>query len=494
MRRVLPTGLLLFALGLLPGFDVVKAETRVERPVSLFLEPNNVCMNSNECEGFAPLVGLIRGSGYIDFTDWILQRADSSDLMDQNLTVQTVVVEMEGQTQLPPNIIGAHSANGTFYPCCTSEALEAKLCSLEDNDYPLIVKTEKEDIPNDYFVEVYHVNVSAQLSESKSFEFEGYYPSRRTTHAAVVVATCGSPYAVAITGTITFVSYISFSTLPFLVVLSIAHGALALYYYRLMEANTESRIPLEIWIYRVLVLAFGAMLTRTGVDAILARTTHEPGFVRAVFILVEIIKTMASRSLYLVVALGWGVTMPTLPSTMTWIVVGACAIVGLLEFLVGLQLEFDKLDLPGFVFTGIFYLNLAVMVAIPMTLQYTIGVLTSSSQEENHKITRFRWMLRIFYLAIVLKILFITIVVTSRVEGKGDEKFDAMSIKEGDEIIYLVVLACIAYLWRPNPQALKYGYVLLDEEEEGANDLELTMTASSAKDDEPESAALPEVS
>jgi hypothetical protein len=54
-----------------------------------------------------------------------------------------------------------------------------------------------------------------------------------------------------------------------------------------------------------------------------------------------------------------------------------------------------------------------------------------------------------------------------------------MTQEEQNDILYLVILVAIAYLWRPNPQQQMYGYALLNT---GANngvelpilDLELT--------------------
>jgi len=57
-------------------------------------------------------------------------------------------------------------------------------------------------------------------------------------------------------------------------------------------------------------------------------------------------------------------------------------------------------------------------------------------------------------------------------------------VVETEEVIYLLVLACIAVLWKPNPDAQEYGYyVLLGDQDEPTRgdgstefDLELTET------------------
>jgi len=59
--------------------------------------------------------------------------------------------------------------------------------------------------------------------------------------------------------------------------------------------------------------------------------------------------------------------------------------------------------------------------------------------------------------------------------------------REANDIIYFVPLACVAILWKPNPNQLSYSYVLLDDDEEyDIKDLELTETVDDRNNKEKE--------
>merc|ERR1712157_558999 len=81
---------------------------------------------------------------------------------------------------------------------------------------------------------------------------------------------------------------------------------------------------------------------------------------------------------------------------------------------------------------------------------------------EECKLMRYRWILRIFFLAIALSIGQIVLFFWDMIKS-GGRNYDLESVRIGNEVIHLIALACIAYLWRPNPSQRQFAYVLLDE-------------------------------
>merc|ERR1712106_69605 len=54
----------------------------------------------------------------------------------------------------------------------------------------------------------------------------------------------------------------------------------------------------------------------------------------------------------------------------------------------------------------------------------------------------------------------------------GGRRYDMESSREVSQIIHLVILWCLAYLWKPNPSQQQYAYVLLEDQNELENENE----------------------
>merc|ERR1719491_1779817 len=105
-----------------------------------------------------------------------------------------------------------------------------------------------------------------------------------------------------------------------------------------------------------------------------------------------------------------------------------------------------------------FYLNLIFLIWIPVAMNRTMTDLQSNN--ELHKMNRYKWMRKIYLLTIALTIIMVVIFFVDMIQT-GGQNFDLTSIDEGNRLIYVVVLTCISVLWQPNPQAPEFGYALL---------------------------------
>merc|ERR1740139_497956 len=93
--------------------------------------------------------------------------------------------------------------------------------------------------------------------------------------------------------------------------------------------------------------------------------------------------------------------------------------------------------------------------------------------EEHAKLVRYKWFMAIYFLTATLS--FFESMLYRIDRENGGQRFNRSTMREANDLIYLVPLACVAVLWRPNPNQQMYSYVLLeDDKEDEINDIELT--------------------
>jgi len=272
------------------------------------------------------------------------------------------------------------------------------------------------------------------------------------------------------------------STLPLYAVLTGITAGLALWYHRLMIVHADARIKVEEWILLTLRLAAIAAGLQTVLIAAEVYLEDEHLALKLLSDVVRSLAAAASRCLYLVLALGLGVITSSLSKT-THGVLRAC--LGL--YVVGL-FGIDSMDVVergpfiAVLEEVVLVLDIAFLVWIPCALCATMRYLNRNDEEL--KLVRYRWILRIYFLTIALSVVQIGLFFWDMIQS-GGRNYDLESVREGNQVIQLIILACIAYLWRPNPSQQQYAYVLLDGDDEevafdgddnttGLADLELT--------------------
>jgi hypothetical protein len=121
------------------------------------------------------------------------------------------------------------------------------------------------------------------------------------------------------------------------------------------------------------------------------------------------------------------------------------------------------------------YVDAIIWYWIPTALCNTMKFLEENSQAQ--KLQRYRWLLGIMIVALVLNILaffFITMEIAANLT------VNITIWPEVNAAGFFLTLACVAILWRPNPHAREYAYVVELSPNDEVFDLELTDVSSSA--------------
>jgi len=272
-----------------------------------------------------------------------------------------------------------------------------------------------------------------------------------------------SALSVRIHGTVDFLSFVSAATLPFFLTLTVCHVLLCLWYRRLMSQNTESRIMIEQWIFYTLILAAVAVSLQSLLYT--AQTISSVKKWLYLQVCAQFALSMAhavSRCLYLLLAMGVGVTTPRVNSTRTTFAIACllgiylfCETVDSLSNIYGFNAPFYNLAA-----TLEAYLGMILWVWIPVEVRKTIRYL--EFRNESHKVERYHQIFMIYLLAAVLTLLQYAVLLFDLQYNAGRD-YSFMDLTETGDAIYLVILACMCWLWRPNPSQQMYSYQLLDE-------------------------------
>jgi Lung seven transmembrane receptor len=128
-----------------------------------------------------------------------------------------------------------------------------------------------------------------------------------------------------------------------------------------------------------------------------------------------------------------------------------------------------------------FYIDIVFMIWIPSAMCQTMHYLRTTNQLR--KLERYQVLLKIMMVAFLLTFVTVILVVT------GTFGLSFMDIGEGNEINFFIILTFVAMVWRPNPNAREFAYVMElgtggddDDNMNGTTDLELV--ADSAACDE----------
>lgn len=367
--------------------------------------------------------------------------------------------------------IGASGNDGSHHYCCTENAANVNACSGSSNSLGQLIVRDVLDSSDETSVATITVPAHS-LTHLGGIAMRGVRLFETTTHMVVVVGNCSpsqsSDNKVIVHGNIIWTSYIATNSLPFILVVTLCQLALVIWYRRLMIKNASSRIRLEEWIFGTLVLALCAFTIRSILYLVVSTADSEVVWSRVLSDFASRAKIIASRCLYVMVAMGWGVTTPNLSRTSTSLIFvtgGAYLIASLL--LVAEDDTSGGKRPPSLLENLSALITIIFLIWIPAALAMTMRALSASN--EHLKLKRFQWMLRVYFLSILLKVVLISLFFWDMIKDGGRE-FDTMTVTEGDELIYLVIVGCIAYLWRPNPDATLYGYALLDHDELADND------------------------
>jgi hypothetical protein len=396
--------------------------------------------------------------------------------------------------------IGGKLADKTSRWCCSNDAIDQGLCGGTEEDYGrLIINTDKFD-GNHRFVEI-----SQTGSVSKAIRY-GKMEMHTTGQYVVLFANCNprDGREVVVSGTTVWKSKDGFlpgelfEFMYFYLAMTIIYFVLLLWYGISMRLNEESRIPIEKWFLMTIVLGLVEMFFRTSDYMIWNEDGYRQDLAMYMGIFMGAVKRGISRCLGVMVALGWGVVTDSLGSNLRTIVVLGSIYIGVsgaqsLMLIFAVEdmktLSFEEEEELFDVVTVLTFVTAALdVIFIMWILDALNGTMESlENMGQSRKLMRYLRLRCIFLFAILFAVVWAIFSLVDTYDEQGIVREEQEWVIDATtEINYLFVLIAVAILWRPNPNAKEYAYVMelpaLGGDDE--NDLELTCNIPSAMDDD----------
>ena len=506
-------------------------------PETVLVPVHNVDLQPSTT-GIQYIQGYFKGSGYLDLQDLQFSLAsDNHDTNDYNTqasashTIDVAVVRVPSDvcpkppvtwadiiTACPPSEWTEHVGIGKYM----STPASSSPYSIGNNDWawccnPQIPdscasSTSSQSSPNHLNVDtsivdpmdsLRQITVSAKNSPTSIMppENAAFVMDDDGGYIVVLLANCdvsSSGTTIRVNGTVEFVSFAGMlqeivdEEVPFYGLTSLAYMALFFWFAYLMHQNAESRIDLEEWIFGTISIAFAESLLRFVEFIMWRHSGHRNKFVAFLAAVAYGAKHGVSRGLLVLLCSGVGVIRARLEASGKLILWGlTISYIGLstaTEYVEYLQQTHHEGHITGVYETGfladvesnlitaMLLIDLIFVTWIPTALRRTIAHLRSTNQER--KLERFRHLVRIICFAVSFSILvFLFIVLDIAYDnGRLALSFDYSDV--GELNLYLLLLL-VAILWRPNPMAREYAYVMEAPTEENSNhDLELVESTS----------------
>ena len=395
--------------------------------------------------------------------------------------------------------VGGKLDDGTLRWCCSQDAIDYGLCH-ENRFGRLII--------NGFIFSGSHrfVNVPPEGPMSKQIRY-GKLEEFESGQYVVVFANCNeNGREIKVLGECVWKSkhgYLPgelFGFMYFYAVLTAIYLVLVVWYGYLMHKYEDSRIPIEKWIFMTISMGALEMLFRTGDHFVWNEDGYRMNLAVYVGILMGVLKRGISRCLIVMVSLGWGVVRDSLGTTMRTIIVLGATYIGVsaacdlmlvfaVEDMQTLSVEqevklFDVVKILTFIIAAIDVIFILwILDALNGTMQYL------ENMSQTRKLMRYLRLRCIFLFSLLFAAVWVVFELVDNYDEDGIVREEhEWVVDAATEVNYLFVLIGVAILWRPNPNAKEYAYVmeLPALGGEGETELELTGVVPSAMDDDDE--------
>jgi len=406
-------------------------------------------------------------------------------------------------------------ASSDYFLCCTDDALKLGLCDAAN--YGRLIVSQPHKLRRHTTIEsprgsinngtIKNTGLPYSLDEESGIitaypfslnAMEAIIPFEYSSEVALLIANCNMTtttststlQSLKVRGDVIWLSYMSSESIGFALLWTCIHIGLVVWYRYQMLLNRANRIQVESWIYYVLLLASLDALFNLGYQVLEVNystsdnnSIHEYLFWRDVSDVITTTARVVSRCLYVAIALGLGVIKTKLSTTTrlclltfggtVWIIELIADGIGDVSFLLQDEDFFSPPNQVRELMNQVsFYINTIFLLWIPYALRSTMKSIRCLPNEMGmeHKLKRYQWLLSIYFLSLGCTFFMIVLFIWDMINS-GGKNFDLSSFDDGNHIIYLIVLACMAVLWKPNPMAPMYGYQLLqDDNDEFDND------------------------
>mmetsp|Transcript_5329 Transcript_5329/g.7838 ORF Transcript_5329/g.7838 Transcript_5329/m.7838 type:complete len:606 (+) Transcript_5329:3-1820(+) len=400
--------------------------------------------------------------------------------------------------------VGASNGEGGLRWCCSNDAIDLGFCEGGPNQYGRL-------IVNSTTFEGQHrfINVPSKGDMKTTVKYGKLEEKTDSGKYVLIVANCNDEGRdVMVNGKYAWKSkhgYLPgdlFGEMYYFVALTMVYFILFCWYAISMKCNEDSVIPIQKWVLTTIGMGFLEAFFKTGDFFVWNEDGTRFWFAMYTGVFVGVLKRGISRCLVLMVSLGWGVVRDTLGDQLNKITFFGILYVGTATardvftiFAITenqtLSIEeeedlFDIVTILTFVVAAIdvtFYMW--ILDALNGTMQYL------ENMNQTMKLKRYLRLRCILLMSILFAVVWSVFgLVDTYMDDAMMEEQNAWGITIAWEVNYLFVLISVAVLWRPNPNAKDYAFVMElpalgatdgDDDEIG---IEFTETVPSAANDE----------
>ena len=420
----------------------------------------------------------LQSSGFIDVSFMNFTSVDFDSIID-------IAIFVEPEDGSSYHTIGIGSLDGKM--CCSTEAQKSGNCTTAGR-----LNVDKES-----FVGVQmSVSVPAMTDATiNPLDFDPMVFVEKEGSYALLFANCNeNATKVQIIGVVVWDSFVTHEeiehSVPFYVALTVAYLALMAWFGYLMYENRSTRVRLEEYIFAAIVLGVMETLLTT-ID--FANNTKNLRWLTISAIFFGTLKHGLARCILMMVSLGWGVTVPSLQlRTMVMILVLGATYAALTFTLdmaqmdEGAGVEEENADDDALVHSGpvrrvalfLTIIDFVIWIWVIFCLNVTIKHLEDNQQER--KLRRYKWLLNIMIIAVIMNVMALIFISTEIADGLN---VNITLWPATMELGFFLVVGCIAYLWRPNPNAREFAYVEEVNTENDSYELELTEDSNNVLQD-----------
>jgi len=398
--------------------------------------------------------------------------------------------------------IGASNDNGdTGRWCCSSDAVELGYCEGGPSKYGRLIvnatlfKGQHRFIP---------VPPSGKMETS--VKYGRLEEPQETGNYVLIIANCNDEGRdVLASGTYSWVSrhgYLPgemFGEMYFLLFLTCVYLAIFLWYGFSMKYYEDEIIPIQRWILMTILMGLVETFFRTGDLFVWNEDGTRFWFAMYSGVLVGVLKRAISRCMLVMVSLGWGVNRDSLGSTMKKIVglgiiyAGVAAARDIFTIIAVEEMqkiadakEENLVDLAGIFTLLAAAIDVLFILWILDSLNATMEDLEGAGQHRKLKI--FLRLRCVFLIAILFACIWIVLgLVDTYMEETIIEQESQWVLVAAMEFNYLIVLVGVAVLWRPNPNAKEFAYVMElqgNDDEDADGEIEFGVVPSAADEDD----------
>jgi hypothetical protein len=266
-----------------------------------------------------------------------------------------------------------------------------------------------------------------------------------------------------------------------------------------MKYYEDEIIPIQKWILSTILLGLVETFFRTGDLFVWNEDGTRFWFAMYSGVLVGVLKRAISRCMLVMVSLGWGVNRDSLGSAMKKIVGLGILYAGVTMArdiftiiavedmqMISEHKEEELVDIVGIFTLAAAAIDVIFILWILDSLNATMEDLEAAGQHRKLKI--FLRLRCILLIAILCACIWIVLgLVDTYMEETIIEQESGWVLIAAMEFNYLIVLVGVAVLWRPNPNAKEFAYVMElqgNDDEDADGEIEFGVVPSAADDDD----------